>query len=166
MANETAGKGSSGYTTRIAGKNLLLAEMIIVIFFFSLASAACVMLFTDAVKDGYYSRDLTAAVIEAQNAAECFKAAGGDAWKMAELMKRTEIPPEFNGIVIYPGGEADIIVQAYNTDSDGALQIDMYIIEENIGLISARISVTKTSSDSAKMLFYELVVETAKEAVT
>ena len=62
--------------TKLAGKNLLLLELIIVILFFSIAATACVMLFGQAHKDSNDSRDLTNAVIMAQNAAEIFKATG------------------------------------------------------------------------------------------
>jgi hypothetical protein len=64
--------------TRLSGKNLLFAELIIVILFFSVASAGCVLLFAEAYSDGKQSRDLTEAVIIAQNFAECFKATDGD----------------------------------------------------------------------------------------
>jgi type II secretory pathway pseudopilin PulG len=63
--------------TRLAGKNLLFAELIVVILFFSLAAAACVSLFAQAKQDTNDARDLTNAVIMAQNAAEVFKATGG-----------------------------------------------------------------------------------------
>jgi hypothetical protein len=59
---------------KVAGKNLLLAELIVVIAFFSLAAAACVTMFADARRDSRDARDLTNAVIMAQNAAEIFKA--------------------------------------------------------------------------------------------
>lgn len=72
IRNDTRGK----IKTRLAGKNLLFAELIIVIFFFSLAAAGCVMLFAQAQVDGQYSQDLTNAVVMAQNTAEKFKATG------------------------------------------------------------------------------------------
>jgi hypothetical protein len=62
--------------TRLAGKNLLFVELIIVIGFFSVAAAACVTMFGQAYKDSNDSRDLTNAVIMAQNAAEIYKATG------------------------------------------------------------------------------------------
>ncbi|MCL2638846.1 MAG: hypothetical protein FWD48_10820 [Oscillospiraceae bacterium] len=62
--------------TRIAGKNLLLAELIIVILVFAIAATGCVTLFAAAREDAQYSRDLTNAVIMAQNTAEIFKATG------------------------------------------------------------------------------------------
>jgi hypothetical protein len=58
---------------RKAEKNLLFAELIIVTAFFSLSAALCVSLFADAQRDLSESRDLTNAVILAQNAAEIFK---------------------------------------------------------------------------------------------
>ncbi|MCL1831530.1 MAG: hypothetical protein FWG45_01310 [Oscillospiraceae bacterium] len=67
----------SGMKTRLAAKNLLFAEMIIVILFFSVAAAACVTMFAEAQKDSRQARDLTNAVILAQNAAEIFKASDG-----------------------------------------------------------------------------------------
>jgi Tfp pilus assembly protein PilV len=80
--------------TRIAGKNLLFAELIVVILFFSVAAAGCVTLFAEAFRDESHSRDLTDAVIMAQNTAEIFKATGeihhhamaeNDLWQSSEL---------------------------------------------------------------------------------
>jgi hypothetical protein len=62
--------------THLAGKNLLFAELIIVILFFSLAAAGCILLFAEAYRDNTRSCDLSNAVIIAQNIAECFKATG------------------------------------------------------------------------------------------
>ncbi|MCL2754500.1 MAG: type II secretion system GspH family protein [Oscillospiraceae bacterium] len=57
--------------------NLLFLELIIVIAVFSFAAAICVSMFVQARSDSAQSRDLTNAVIMAQNAAEIFKAGGG-----------------------------------------------------------------------------------------
>jgi type II secretory pathway pseudopilin PulG len=62
--------------TKLAGKNLLFIELVVVILFFSIAAAACVMLFGQAYNDSNRSRDLTNAVIMAQNVAEHYKATG------------------------------------------------------------------------------------------
>jgi len=58
----------------LASKNLLFAELIVVVLFFSLAMTACVTLFSGAYSDGQKSSDLTDAIIMAQNAAEQIKA--------------------------------------------------------------------------------------------
>ena len=58
--------------------NLLFLELIIVIVVFSLAAAICTMMFVQARSDSAQSRDLTNAVIMAQNAAEIFKASDGE----------------------------------------------------------------------------------------
>jgi DNA-binding Xre family transcriptional regulator len=84
--------------TRISGKNLLFAELIIVTLFFSIASAGCVLLFAEAYSDGKQSRDLTNAVIMAQNTAEIFKATGDIHAASSEgLWQSTELS-ENNGI--------------------------------------------------------------------
>jgi Tfp pilus assembly protein PilV len=56
--------------------SLLFIELIIVILFFSLAAAGCVTLFAQAYRDSQRSRDLSEAVIMAQNTAEYWKATG------------------------------------------------------------------------------------------
>jgi len=58
-------------------KNLLFIELIVVIAFFSLAAAICATLFVQAKVDAAHSRELTNAVIMAQNTAEIFKAYDG-----------------------------------------------------------------------------------------
>jgi hypothetical protein len=85
--------------THVSGKNLLFAELIIVTLFFSIASAGCVLLFAEAYSDGRQSRDLTNAVIMAQNTAEIFKATGDifttsseGLWQEAELSENNGIP--------------------------------------------------------------------------
>jgi len=82
--------------TRLSGKNLLFAELIIVILFFSIASAGCVLLFAEAYSDGKQSRDLTNAVIMAQNDAEIIKASDGDPQSLAELLIEAEKGIEHN----------------------------------------------------------------------
>jgi flagellar basal body-associated protein FliL len=61
---------------RVAEKNLLFVELVVVILFFSIAAAVCVSLFGQAYSDSRDSRDLTEAVITAQNVAEYYKATG------------------------------------------------------------------------------------------
>jgi flagellar basal body-associated protein FliL len=63
--------------TKSAQKNLLFVELIVVIAFFSVAAAICTTMFVQARLDTAHSRDLTNAVIMAQNAAEIFKSSGG-----------------------------------------------------------------------------------------
>ena len=101
----------SAVKTRVARKNLLLPELIIVIFFFSLAAAACVSLFANAQTDVRKSRDLTEAVILAQNFAEVFKTTG-DINETAEILG---IPPtEIGNLRIYAEPlEKDDIIEAH-----------------------------------------------------
>lgn len=79
-----ASQGKSG-----SRSSLFLVELIITIFFFSLAGTVCVRLFLYAHKISSDSKVLTKAVSIAQNAAESFLAADGDPQQFAELLSMT-----------------------------------------------------------------------------
>ena len=85
-------------STRLAGKNLLFAELIVVILFFSIAAAGCVLLFAEAHRDSQHSSDLTNAVIMAQNTAEIFKATGEVSYTEANGLRTSSVLTE-NGNV-------------------------------------------------------------------
>ena len=99
--------------TRIAPKNLLLPELIIVIFFFSIAAAACVSLFASAQADVRKSRDLTEAVLLAQNTAEVFKATGE--------INRTAV------LTNCPSAEEGLHVYADTFERDNVTELHIYI---------------------------------------
>ena len=65
---------------------LFLLEMIIIIVFFAATSAICVRLFVYAAQRSDQSSALTAAVLQAQSAAEAVKAADGDAEQLQTLL--------------------------------------------------------------------------------
>lgn len=64
---------------------LFAIELLIAVGVFSLCAAICVGLFVRSEVMSQDSADLNRAVAEARSAAECFKAAGGDLEKTAEL---------------------------------------------------------------------------------
>ena len=64
---------------------LFAIELLIAVGIFSLCAAICVGLFVRSEVMSQDSADLNRAVSEARSAAECFKAAGGDLRKTAEL---------------------------------------------------------------------------------
>ena len=64
---------------------LFMTELLICVGVFSLCAAVCVGLFVKSEVISQDSADLTRAVAEARNAAECFKAAGGDLERTAAL---------------------------------------------------------------------------------
>ena len=64
---------------------LFSIELLIAVGVFSLCAAICVGLFVRSEVMSQDSADLNRAVTEARSAAECFKAAGGDLEKTAEL---------------------------------------------------------------------------------
>ena len=63
---------------------LFMTELLICVGVFSLCAAICVGLFVKAEVMSQDSADLNRAVIAARNAAECYKAAGGDLNRAAE----------------------------------------------------------------------------------
>ena len=65
---------------------LFAIELLIAVGIFSLCAAICVGLFVRAELISRDSDDLNRAVTEARNAAECFKAAGGDLEETARLI--------------------------------------------------------------------------------
>ncbi len=67
--------------------SVFLTELIITIFFFSLAAVVCVRLFVGAARTSADSRNLTRAVSLAQDASECFIAADGDPEEFRSLME-------------------------------------------------------------------------------
>lgn len=72
---------------------LFLMELILMILLFALSAAVCMRIFAAAqtLSDG--SRELNGAVMEAENAAESFKATGGDAEAAAALCSAAEASP-------------------------------------------------------------------------
>ena len=62
---------------------LFMTELLICVGVFSLCAAVCVFVKSEVISQD--SADLTRAVAEARNAAECFKAAGGDLERTAAL---------------------------------------------------------------------------------
>lgn len=64
---------------------LFAIELLIAVGVFSLCAAICVGLFVRSEVMSQDSADLNRAVAEARSAAECFKAAGGDLERTAEL---------------------------------------------------------------------------------
>lgn len=66
--------------------SLFLIELLIVIAFFAIASTVCVQIFAKSHVISTGSRDLNRAVAVAQSAAEGFKATGGDAAELAEIL--------------------------------------------------------------------------------
>ena len=61
-------------------------EQIIVILVFAVCAAVCVRLFFASYTMTNESSDINNALLAAKNGAECYKAAGGDADKVAELL--------------------------------------------------------------------------------
>jgi type II secretory pathway pseudopilin PulG len=75
---------------------LFLIEMIIAIACFSIAGAMCTNLFVRASNISEDTRRVNMALIKAQSAAECFKAADGSAGETARLLNASEDGESFS----------------------------------------------------------------------
>ena len=65
---------------------LFLMELLIAILVFSFTTAICMRIFVHAKLTADYAGNLSIAVTTAQNAAECYKASGGNLTKTAEFL--------------------------------------------------------------------------------
>ena len=65
---------------------LFLIEQLIVIAVFAVCAAACVKILTDAYFTTNHSKDVSNALLAAENSAESFKAAGGDLSQVARIL--------------------------------------------------------------------------------
>ncbi|MCL2817074.1 MAG: hypothetical protein FWD39_01640 [Clostridiales bacterium] len=80
---------------RLSSKSVtLLAEMIIVIFFFGIISTVTLQMFVAAHKKSGQSSAVSAAVLKAQEAAECFKQSGKADKPLPQLLENCR---EFSG---------------------------------------------------------------------
>lgn len=82
---------------------LFLIELIAAIGLFALASAVCVQLFAQAHLISEESRNLSQAMLRAQSAAECFKAAAGDLEHAFALLGEGDLTDEGALVVRYDG---------------------------------------------------------------
>lgn len=67
--------------------SLFLMEMLLVILCFALSAAICLQVFVSAKLTADRSRNLSAAVLAAENAAACWKASDGDLGECAALLQ-------------------------------------------------------------------------------
>lgn len=74
---------------------LLLFEITMMIGIFSLCAAVCISLFTQARLTSQQSRNVSSAAVEAQSAAECFKAAQGNIEHSTQLFGAEEMDKGF-----------------------------------------------------------------------
>ena len=77
---------------------LFLMELIIMLLVFSISAAICLQVFAGARRISDESHRLDVAVMQAQTAAECWKASHGDLKETAERMGTV---PENDGFVLF-----------------------------------------------------------------
>ena len=125
--------------------SLFLMELIIVLFFFALCSAVCVNIFAKAKLLNEQSYELNKSIIAAQNAAQCFKAANSDIYKLADLLNGTT---EDNAVKI--GYDKNW----QNTEITNAV----YIININIEKNKSNLDTADITVSKADKMIYSLEV--------
>lgn len=116
---------------------LFLIEMVVIILFFSIAAAVCVNMFAHAKMISVKSTELTEASMKAQEAAETFKSAGGDAGAVRD---RLDAHADGEGIAVYYDGEWE------RTNAQPAYVLRMDFSKED-GLSRADISVYQNEEE-------------------
>ena len=87
---------------------LFLMELIVMLLVFSISAAICLQVFAGARRISDESHRLDVAVMQAQTAAECWKASHGDLKETAERMGTV---PENDGFVLFDEEEMKLEFQ-------------------------------------------------------
>ncbi|MEA5011514.1 MAG: hypothetical protein VB100_07345 [Angelakisella sp.] len=132
---------------RTPKSGLFLLEMVILILFFSIASAICVNLFVKAHVLSTQSRDLGTAVQQVQTVAETYKAVNGDTSQMTQLLALAE--EDGGKLALYYNKEWQI-----QQDSNDAVYTLTVVPVSNQGedIVGAKIAVIK-NDDKTEEIF-------------
>ena len=139
---------------RAAGMQLLLVKLVLAIGFFALIAAVCIRLFSAAGLTAADSRAKSRAVLAAESAAECFKAAGGDLEKTAAYLGAA-------------AGQENTLILYYDADWQPQAEAGLYRLElrrsqEPGGLALAEIQV---SGGRTEALLFALQAASAGEVL-
>ena len=118
---------------------LFTIELLVAVGVFTLCAAICVGLFVRSEVISRDSADLNKAVTEAQRVAECFKAAGGDLERTAELCGAA---PEDTSLTLLYDGDW----QRLDTGADEVFRLDLETRESD-GYVSAELSVARAGEE-------------------
>lgn len=119
---------------------LFSIELLSAIGVFTLCAAVCVGLFVRTEVISRESADLDSAVIAAQNAAECFKASGGDLKRTAALCGG--MAAEQALVVAYDADWQPIVPGRSEDTMDEAFRLNLLATEEN-GYTGGELWITK-----------------------
>ena len=123
---------------------LFTIELLVVVGVFTLCAAICVGLFVRSEVISRDSADLNHAVTEAQRVAECFKAAGGDISRTAQLCGGESGATALT--ILY-----DADWQRLDTGAGEAFRLDLDASEQD-GFVFAELSIVR--ADEMQQLLY------------
>ena len=131
---------------------LFTIELLVAVGIFTLCAAICVGLFVRSEVISRDSADLNRAVTEAQRVAECFKAAGGDLSRTAELCGCA--PGETALTILY-----DANWQRLAAGADGVFRLDLEASKQE-GFVFAELSVIR-ADEAQWLLSWPIAAEAA-----
>lgn len=124
---------------------LFLMEQLIVILIFAICAAVCVKIFVGSYTMVSDSRDKKNSLIVAESGAECYKALGGDADKIAMYLDGTATGSDEDGVItVYYNKSWQACEGA---DADYLMQISSRESEEYGSLLFGDISVEKVTGE-------------------
>ena len=110
-------------------------EQLIVIAVFAICAAACVKILTSSYFTAKDTRDISNAIIAAENGAECYKASEGDIGKVAEILGgRLGVIDDRAAVIVYFDDNWTII----GGEKEAAYL--MYIVDRAQGYGNAKLS--------------------------
>lgn len=126
---------------------LFTIELLAAVGVFTLCAAICVGLFVRSEVISRESADLNRAVTEAQRVAECFKAAGGDVSRTAQLAGGTS-----GATALTIRYDADW--QRLDADTGETFRLDLEASEQE-GFVSAELSIARADG-TGRLLYWPI----------
>ena len=111
-------------------------ELIIALFFFSLASTVCIRLFVKSHTLSLETHNINYAVTQAQNLAEAFLGFEGDMEQIQALFEGSELSHDNKLLTIYDGDFCSILLltpetTATSTSMEGVISADITVYYRN-----------------------------------
>ncbi len=123
-----------------ARSSLFLMELIIAVFFFSLAAAVCIRLFVSAHITAQNTTNLSHATIWSQNLSEAFYASKGDIQKISQIYPNAAITPE--NIILFFDSDWNL---ADNSASDASYEAILTISKRKASTVYSDVTAYRTA---------------------
>jgi type II secretory pathway pseudopilin PulG len=135
--------------------SLFLVELIISLLLFSFCAAICIQIFNAASKRARDGEALNRAVFLAEQAAELYKAAGGDIAKTSESYRGGGVPIYSGGVmkVYYDETWSEALNPIFSAAIGDAAKYELRLSEANDGAAEVTVSERPNGVDGSKIIF-------------